>query len=256
MKRILPAVLTIIVTLLISFTPVLAAPPPDNPGKGHPKFERYVFVHYADNSAKKSGGGGSAPQLYSYSGYHWKNNTVPYWFNRAGNRISDADAINGITASFQTWQNDPNSRITFSYQGTARIAPGLNASKPDYQNVVGWAYLSDNYPRAIAMTVVWAARGNKLIFDSDTVLNTDVFFAWTQANITPDPNTAVLPSTAAYDVDVQNIMTHEAGHWLQLNDLYGLVAAGQTMCGISSDGELKKRNLESGDLAGVKIIYP
>jgi len=55
--------------------------------------------------------------------------------------------------------------------------------------------------------------------------------------------------TTAYDVNVQNVMTNEAGHWLVLNDLYDDVASEQTMYGISSDRELKGRNLESGDIA-------
>ena len=176
MKRILPAVFAVLVMLLISFTPVLAGPPLDNPGKGQPEFDRIVFVHYADNSIKKGGAGSNAPQLYSYSGYQWKNSTVPYWINPADNRISNADAINGIAASFQTWQNDPGSQITFTYFSTTTIAPGLNASSPDYQNVVGWTYLSNSYPGAIAITIVWATRGNKFIVDCDTVLNTDSYF--------------------------------------------------------------------------------
>ncbi len=85
---------------------------------------------------------------------------------------------------------------------------------------MGWAYLSDSYPRAIAVTVVWATRGNKLIVDSDTVLNTDVYFTWTQANITSDPNTAVLPSTAAYDVDVRTEITDNSATGLNKKYLY------------------------------------
>ena len=63
--------------MLISFTPVLASPAPDNPGKGHPEFDRIVYVHYADNSAKK-GSSNNAPQSYSYSGYHWADTNVHY----------------------------------------------------------------------------------------------------------------------------------------------------------------------------------
>ena len=256
MKKILFSILMILIITGISFMPALAAATPENPGKGHPEFDRIVFVHYADNSVKKGGGGNNAPQLYSYSGYHWKNNTVPYWINLTGNRISGSASVDGITASFQVWQNDPGSQIVFVFCGTTDIAPSLDTDSPDYQNVVGWAYLSDKYPRAIAITIVWATRGNKFIIDSDTILNTDSFFAWTQAYITTNPNNTFLTQTSAYDVDVQNVMTHEAGHWLQLNDLYGSTAAEQTMHGISGDGELKKRSLESGDLAGIKTIYP
>jgi len=93
--------------------------------------------------------------------------------------------------------------------------------------------------------------------DVDTVLNTDSFFAWTVAGTVIDPDTELLPGTDDYDVDVQNIMTHEAGHWLVLNDLYDDIYLEQTMYGISSDRELKRRSLEDdGDILGLRKIYP
>jgi hypothetical protein len=255
-KRILLATMVTLIMLLIWVAPVLASQPPDNPGKSHPEFEKFVFVHYADSFARKGGSGNYAPQLYSYSGYHWNNNSLTYWVNLTGNRISDVDALTGIMASFQTWQADPVSQITFGYQGvTDAYMPGLNADNPDYWNVVGWAYLSDSYPDAIAITIVWATRGNKLIVDSDTVLNADVYFSWKQSNITIDPDIALLSPTTSYDADVQNIMTHEIGHWLQLNDLYSPASAEQTMYGYASDRELKKCSLELGDLAGIQKVY-
>jgi hypothetical protein len=254
-KKILIA-LVVLAALLTSAGPVLAGPPPDNPGKGHPEFDKLVFVHYTDNFIKKNRGGSSAPQLFSYSGYHWADSSVLYWINLNGSRTSGTDVINGVRASFQTWQDDPGSQIFFSYQGTTATVPGVDASAPDYQNVVGWAYLSASYPRAIAVTVAWATRGDKHIVDCDTILNTDSYFAWTQAANVTEPNTALLPPTYAYDVDIQNIMTHESGHWLQLNDLGGSAASEQTMYGIAADRELKKRSLESGDLAGIGTIYP
>jgi hypothetical protein len=244
-----------ITATLTMVTPVLAASPDDGPARSHPEFEKVVFVHYAENFVKKGNGITRAPQLYSYSGYHWKIGTVPYEINLVGSPIADADAINGIRASFQTWQDDPGSEIVFDYQGTTSTFPGLTAASPDYRNVVGWGYLSARYPGAIAVTITWATRGNKVIVDSDTVLNTDSLFSWTQDYTNTDPNSFILDQTPAYDVDVQNVMTHEAGHWLQLNDLSGSAAAEQTMFGVSSDGELKKRSLESGDLAGVQRIY-
>ena len=63
-------------------------------------------------------------------------------------------------------------------------------------------------------------------------------------------------NTAACDVDVQNIATHEAGHWLMLGDMYNKPAGEQTMFGISAEFDLQKRSLESGDKAGIEEIYP
>lgn len=254
-KNLLRALLGFLL-LLTSVTPAMAVPPSDSPGRGHLEFDRIVYVHYSDSFAKKGGPGNNSPQLYSYSGYHWPGDKVPYWVNLDGSRVGEIEAVSGIRASFQTWQDDPNSQIAFEYRGiTGAYAPGLSADSPDYQNVVGWGYLSDSYPNAVAVTLIWARRGNKHIVDCDTVLNTDSFLAWAQASVTTDPDFALLPSTLAFDVDIQNIMTHEAVHWLQLNDLYSSSAVEQTMYGYVSDRELKKRSLESGDLAGVKEIY-
>ncbi|MFC1993031.1 hypothetical protein ACFLV3_04405 [Chloroflexota bacterium] len=263
------ACLVIPVLLLSLVAPVAAAPPADNPGKGPPELEKVVFIHYGKNFApgKPSGTPGKGPdskektdELYSYSRVHWTDADIPvyYWINPANSPVANADAITGITAAFQTWENDPLSYLDFEYSGTTTtIAPGVYSNSPDYQNVVGWAYLSADYPDAIGITIAWYLRGKKLIVDCDTALNTDSFFAWTQTDIgTADPDSQILYDTPAYDVDLQNIMTHEAGHWLQLDDLYYDAAAEQTMYGLADEGELKKRSLESGDIDGVQKIYP
>ncbi len=256
--------LAISALLLILATPVLAAPPTDNPGKGPPELDKIVFVHYGKEFApgKPPGAPGKVPgdnTLYSYSGYHWANSNVSYEINPSGNPITDGtDATTGITTAFLTWQNDPNSNINFTCLDTSSsISPGINATSPDYHNAVGWTDLSASYPDAIAVAVVWATRGTKHIVDCDTALNNNSQFAWTQSDVTlSNANTTLLNNTSAYDVDVQNIMTHESGHWLMLNDLYTSAAIEQTMYGYASDRELKKRSLESGDLAGVRKIYP
>ena len=134
--------------------------------------------------------------------------------------------------------------------------PGLNVPSPDRVNVIGWADLTDTYPNAIGVTIIWSLRGRyKYIVDVDTILNTAPMFAWTIDNDS-DPDSGTTNNTAAYDVDVQNIMTHEAGHWLVLNDLYDGIYSEQTMFGVSSDTELKRRTLEDGDIAGILSIYP
>jgi hypothetical protein len=57
-------------------------------------------------------------------------------------------------------------------------------------------------------------------------------------------------------MDLQNIETHEFGHWLVLNDLYTRPSSQQTMYGYSDYGETIKRDLASGDIAGILKIYP
>ena len=269
MKRAKLLAALVITALLLSLAvPVAAAPPADNPGKGPPELDKIVFIHYGKDFAPgkppgtpSKGPGGGNNELYSYSRVHWADNDIPvqYWINLTNSCVADADALTGINKAFQTWTDVDGSYMVFTYEWTTtEFTPGIDVDKPDYQNVVGWAYLTDKYPDAIAVTVVWYLRGKKLIVDCDTALNTDTSFAWTQADIgTADPNEMLLTDTLAYNVDVQNIMTHESGHWLMLNDLYEETEpyTEQTMYGYADDCELKKRSLESGDIAGIQKIY-
>jgi hypothetical protein len=73
------------------------------------------------------------------------------------------------------------------------------------------------------------------MFDND--------FIWGNADINP----AVM--------DFLNIAVHEIGHGFGLDDLYTLGAMQETMYGYSTEGETKKRTLNTGDIAGIQAMY-
>jgi hypothetical protein len=56
-------------------------------------------------------------------------------------------------------------------------------------------------------------------------------------------------------MDVQNIMTHEFGHWCGLADLYNDVDYWLTMYGYAGYGEIYKRSLGLGDINGLRAVY-
>jgi hypothetical protein len=56
-------------------------------------------------------------------------------------------------------------------------------------------------------------------------------------------------------MDVQNIMTHEFGHWCGLDDLYDSSDYWLTMYGYSGYGETYKQTLGWGDILGLKELY-
>jgi hypothetical protein len=252
-------ILVFIVLIFTSIMPAFAAPPPNISGKGPPEITKIVFIHYKNGFAPASpaGGSGKGPKgdtgLYSYGGIHWDKSMIPvsYFINLYGqpSNLSRSDMINGVKASFNTWEADERSSIDFNYAGETNLVPDTL----DGTNVVGWGHLDKG---VIAMTSLWYLPG-RVIIDCDVTLNTDPGYSWTQTDIgANDPDGQRINDTDLYDVDIQNIMTHEAGHWLMLDDLYDQIASEQTMYGSAGDRELKKRSLESGDIAGVRYIYP
>jgi hypothetical protein len=174
---------------------------------------------------------------YIYEGYNWKSMPVSYYINQDGT----ADTTNEFTAiqnAFQTWENDVGSYIDFEYMGTTTKTP-LNK---DNVNVVGWlAKLPEKHGAAPAMVRMWTPKGSKNLVECDMAFNDT--YLWGTGGETNR-------------MDVQNVATHEAGHFLSLDDLDGTEDSKQTMYAYASLGETKKRSLEWGDLAGVRRIYP
>jgi hypothetical protein len=56
--------------------------------------------------------------------------------------------------------------------------------------------------------------------------------------------------------DVQSVATHEFGHWLTLHDLFNSGDSEKTMYRWIAANEIKKRTLDSDDIAGIRYIYP
>ncbi|MFH1503165.1 MAG: matrixin family metalloprotease [Candidatus Diapherotrites archaeon] len=97
----------------------------------------------------------------------------------------------------------------------------------------------------IAFTVVWGIFGgrpsNRELVEWDMVFNDN--FIWGDATI----NSSVM--------DFENIATHELGHAVGMDDLYNSACSDQTMYGYSWNGDISKRDLASGDIAGIRALY-
>jgi len=230
----------------------VAAPAADS---GSPVLNKITFVHRTDQAAATviaaAKPANTGKTWYKYSGIHWDDSKIPvsYVVDGAGNR----DFLAGLQASFVTWADDGQSYIGFeclndSWTGIPSSFDGGGYS--DGKNQVGWASLRSSYPNAIAVTMIWYGSDRHIV-EVDTAMNTDL--PWAQYSGTGDPDTQTGDPGC---FDVQDIMTHEAGHWLMLLDLYQKGASAQTMYGYGSTGELNARSLESGDLAGLRKIYP
>lgn len=233
-----------------------------------PGLEKVVFIHYKEGFAKPTcdNDGVCEPELgekkncadckngsegestcYAFlgKGVKWKEFPVDY--------VVDPDNPDGLSESFVTnaiylgaeeWDVHTNADLF----GTQTIDYNLSwdgwvNSVPDYRNEL----LFGDYPQegVIAVTVTWGyftgKPDNRKIIEFDVLFDTD--FTWGNAEVNPSV------------MDLQNIATHEIGHGAGLADLYDAVCAEETMYGYSAYDEIKKRDLNDGDKAGITKLY-
>lgn len=130
--------------------------------------------------------------------------------------------ISPLSSSMTTW-NNAGSRFRFRSGNTG--------------HKVYRAYFG---PGHVARTYVTQTGGTTLQ-DTDMALNT--YYLWST-------------SGSSCCRDVQNVITHEFGHWLFLYDLYAGSDAELTMYAAIPNGETKKRSLHQDDINSIRAMYP
>ena len=167
---------------------------------------------------------------YALLPFHWYT-TANYRINPTNNyRFSQSAVVTAITTSANTWDEQTSAPV-FSYQGTT----SRSAGKFDGYNVVSWGTYRYG---VIAVTYIWYS-GDRIL-ETDTRMNT--WFKWSLSGETRK-------------MGVQNIMTHEFGHWCGLNDLYNNKDYWLTMYGYANYGETYKQTLGLGDISGLQVVY-
>jgi hypothetical protein len=162
--------------------------------------------------------------------WHWST-TASYWINPSNKYgLSASTVTNDIKACANTWDTKTGAAV-FSFKGTT----SKSAGKYDGYNVIAWGAYSGN---AIAVTYIWS-NSTKTV-ETDTMLNT--LYKWSL-------------SSGAGKMVVQDIMTHEFGHWAGLNDLYSDTDYWMTMYGYANYGETYKQTLGLGDIKGLQTWY-
>jgi len=167
---------------------------------------------------------------YQLLSYHWYS-TINYYINPTNSYgFSTTNVVNTIKASANTWDSQ-TSYTVFFYKGTTSRTAGSR----DGYNVVSWSSYSAG---AIAVTYIWSS-GSRIV-ETDCRMNT--YYSWSL-------------SGQSGKMDVQNIMTHEFGHWCGLKDLYSDADYWLTMYGYANYGETYKRSLGLGDINGLRAVY-
>ncbi len=154
-----------------------------------------------------------------------------------GSASLPAIAANGFSA----WSGAVSGKVVLNRGSDSNVTvAGL-----DNENIVAWGPVSSS--NAIAVTYTWYYRATKTVAEVDTIMNNQLPWSWTSyaSNICGAANT----------YDAQDILTHELGHWMGLNDKYSGNYANNTMYGYGSTGEIKKDTLATGDIKAVWAIY-
>ncbi len=287
MKKIAFVVIGLLVLLLFSNAAVLAAGTPDNEQKvvipqawhgkskiviSHGDLVQVVYIKRTSDATASTNdpvlvygdpwtGTDLLPNQGYYNGYdvadwHWglskreNQKGVKYIVNPtaavAKYGLSQTGVVNAIQNSFNAWNKvgpkPARGSALYTYGGVSSTA--RHSDTIDFKNVVSWASVLNSQgnpdPNVVAVSYMWYRTSDHGLLDCDTVFNT--YFTW---GINSGGST----------FDIQDIGTHEFGHWTGLNDIYASKCTPMTMYGYAWYGETYKRTLEPGDITGVHVAY-
>lgn len=208
-----------------------------------------VFVHYPNPHAREvqilSCNTTTDDQVndYLWAGWQMPTTGMNYKINYGTkpSNLTNSQIQTAVTNSFGTWSAADNAQV-FNYSGTTTVK---NARR-DGTNAILWKKINAG---ALAITYVWYNTATHQLVEADTVYNK--LYAWTYT----DPAAGDCAGTAG-TYDLQNIGTHEFGHWIGLDDLYNSADKDLTMYGYGDTAELKKNTLGVGDITGTLSIAP
>jgi hypothetical protein len=193
--------------------------------------------NYSRNRTDGSNGEGNGPFLF------WDDTffPIPYYIS-APSFKGRQEFVMAIDASFKTWRDIEDIRVEFLPNGCT------TSQKNENEGINTVVLITRDWPFdpvAIAITRNFYVAGDSpkagLILDSDIMLNA--------------VNHQFTTSNEVGKHDVQNIVTHEVGHFLGLGHEVSPVDPDSTMFAVASPNETKKRNLHTDDLAGIHSAY-
>ena len=112
------------------------------------------------------------------------------------------------------------------------------------KNIISWGRTSGS---ALGVTYIRYFSSSGLAVDVDTIMNKKFLWRWANSSSCAYPDS----------YDAENILNHELGHWIGLNDEYSVANFQHaTMYGSGAKGEVKKNTLSTGDASGASAIYP
>jgi hypothetical protein len=253
--------LSLALAVLILATVVPMALGADN-GKGNDRvLSKVTFIHHRKAHAKPPNVGKPTKPpkddgYYTYisSGARWRTTETfllnPDSADNPGGVLDDV-IYDAVLAGIQEWETPGTTSLTIF--GSLLVDDSVAYNDGNYRgyNTVSFGGFDD--PSVIAITSVWGYFGGKPsgreIIEAHILFNDA--FEWGDAAEDGDGD----GSPDLYLMDIQNIATHELGHVVGMGDVYNAEATAETMYGYSTEGDLEKRDLYKGDIAGVTKLY-
>lgn len=143
-----------------------------------------------------------------------------------------------VNAGFNQYTSASGNKVTFVKGANTSVS----RARLDGRNIISWGRASSG---TLGVTYIWYYTSTGLTAEIDTIMNNRYKWSWSNSNICADNST----------YDAQNIMTHELGHWLGMDDEYSSPFIDNTMYGYGAVKEVKKNTLTSGDISSVASIY-
>jgi len=231
--------------LVLMVAALVAVPPVASAKQDNIKLK--TFVHYPAPHRKQVSLGCTATvddQVadYGLTGWHMPTAGMIYKINSSSKpkNITNTQLNQAINASFNAWTAADAKQI-FTYGGETRDT----AARYNGTNALFWKRIPGS---AIAITYTWYYTATGDVAESDTAFNAR--YAWAVNS----PSGDCAGTVGKYDL--QNIATHEFGHWVGLDDLYADADKDLTMFGYGTTGELKKDSLGLGDITGTLTVAP
>lgn len=199
--------------------------------------ERIDFIHFAKPDKPPKPPKGRNNSCSKLLGVKWKNLPVDYSVNPNNTQgLSENYVLNTAQTSSNNWDDSVSQELL---NDTLGIDYEVEYGVQNYENVVVFDSFAD--PNVIGVTTVWFTRRGKQIVEFDMLLNEH--FPWGDAE------------ADSSKMDLENILTHELGHALGLDDIYNSGCSEVTMYGYSEVGEIMKRTLELADVQGIQNLY-
>lgn len=211
----------------------------------------FAFVHYKQGFAKPEKPGNPKPPkaspCYTFlsSGVKWKV-AEPYVFDETANGINALPSADALLVDFDgailAWEEAAGMDILG--EGSLGDVNPNKVGTLNEINEVMFGNITD--PGVIAMTTVWGVwsgppSGRRLV-EWDMVFD----YGWGWGNEVENPGGTT--------TDFMNIATHELGHALGL-DHPSDSCTEETMYAYADYNETKKRDLNAGDIEGIRKLY-